>query len=316
MRSLVRATVDQLGVSYAERNHGHGVPFGAEITPVEPDLVCTSEGMSRMTRLHVDFVDLSGVLLSKLRAEGPLVQCLTNTVTTNLVANAILAVGASPAMVDIPAEAGPLARSAGAVLINMGTPSAEQREAMVEAAAAASESATPWVLDPVGIGALPVRTALAQELAAMQPTIVRGNASEIRALAGAGAGARGVDATDLVDDARDAAIEIARSCRAVVAVSGEMDLITDGTAVVRIANGTNLFTRITGAGCALGGVIAAFAAVTDDHLAATTAACLVYAVAGERSAELAARPGSFAVALLDALDSIDRAMLEERARLS
>ncbi|WP_119698537.1 hydroxyethylthiazole kinase [Microbacterium halotolerans] len=269
-----------------------------------------------MTRTHIDIVHSSGALLSKLRAEGPLVQCLTNTVTTNLVANAVLAVGGSPAMVDIPEEAGSLARSAGAVLINMGTPSAEQREAMVEAAKGASESATPWVLDPVGIGALPVRTALARELAAMKPTIVRGNASEIRALAGAGAGARGVDATDPVDDARDAAIEIARSCGVVVAVSGEVDLITDGTTVVRIANGTKLFTRITGAGCALGGVIAAFAAISDDQLEATVAACLIYAVVGEQAAEFAGQPGSFAVALLDALDSIDMAMLRERARLS
>src|SRR5690606_15983791 len=272
--------------------------------------------MSRMTRTLDHILGSSEALLARLRGETPLVQCLTNTVTTNLVANAVLAVGASPAMVDIPGEAGLLARSAGAVLINLGTPSAEQREAMVEAAQAASEAATPWVLDPVGVGSLPIRTELARELVTLRPTVVRGNASEIRALAGAGAGARGVDAVDVVDDAQAAAIEIARTCGAVVAVSGAVDLVTNGTTVVRIANGTKLFTRITGAGCALGGIVAALTALGDDPFSTTVAACLIYAVAGELAAERAGLPGSFVVALLDTLGGLDASLLRERARLS
>ncbi|WP_255572729.1 hydroxyethylthiazole kinase [Leucobacter tenebrionis] len=268
-----------------------------------------------MTRTHDHLSASSGALLSRLRIESPLVQCLTNTVTTNLVANAVLAVGGSPAMVDIPGEAGVFAGTAGAVLINVGTPSAEQRGAMIEAARAASQAGTPWVLDPVGIG-LPVRTDLVRELMSLRPTAIRGNASEIRALAGFGASVRGVDATDAVDDAQDAAVEIAQSCGAVVAVSGTVDLVTDGTSMTRISNGTELFTRITGAGCALGGVLAAFLAIGDDRLSATTAACLAYTVAGELAAERADLPGSFAVALLDSLGGLGAAQLHERARLS
>lgn len=136
-------------------------------------------------------------LLSRVRSEPPLVQCLTNTVVTNFTANVLLALGAAPAMTDIPGEAGPFARIASGVLINLGTPHAEQRMAMLEAAAAANDAGTPWVLDPVAVGSLPVRTALAAELLAMRPTVVRANASEVMALAGLGAGGRGVDATDI-----------------------------------------------------------------------------------------------------------------------
>ncbi|MDN5895539.1 MAG: hydroxyethylthiazole kinase [Nocardioides sp.] len=269
-----------------------------------------------MMRTHVDWLQSADELLPRVRETQPLVQCLTNSVTTNFVANALLAVGASPAMVDIPEEAGLLARSAGALLVNLGTPSGEQREAMLEAATAANDAATPWVLDPVGVGALPIRTELAQRLAGLRPTVIRGNASEIRALAGHGAGGKGVDASDEVDDARSPAVELAQSTGAVIAVSGAVDLITDGHTVVRIANGDPLFTKITGAGCALGAVIAAFAAVGDDYLAAAVAACAAYGIAGEFAAHGADRPGSFAVALLDSLSAIDGPAVVERGRLS
>lgn len=257
-----------------------------------------------------------GRLVDEVRARRPLVQCLTNTVTTGLVANALLAVGASPAMADVPGEAGVLAGSASSVLVNVGTPSAEQRTAMIEAASAAHAAGTPWVLDPVGVGLLPVRTGLAAALLELHPTVVRGNASEVRALAGAGGGAHGVDAVDAVDDVRDAAVALAAATGAVVAVSGPVDLVTNGRSVVRIANGDPLLTAVTGAGCALGGVVAAFAGVGDDPFAATVDACATYAVAAELAAVGARGPGSFAVALLDALAGVDAAVVAERGRLS
>ena len=269
-----------------------------------------------MTRTPTEILSTTGDLLAQVRTHRPLVQCLTNTVTTNLVANTTLAVGGSPAMVDVPGEAGALAQAAGAVLINLGTPSAEQRDAMVEAARAASQAGTPWVLVPVGVGALPVRTALAHRLLELRPTVVRGNSSEIRVLAGSGAGARGVDSVDEVEEARDAALALAQSSGAIVAVSGEVDLVTDGSTVVRVANGTELFTRITGAGCALGAVVAACVAVGDDALAATAAASTAYAIAGELAAAEATGPGSFAVALLDVLGGIDADTVLSRGRVS
>lgn len=259
--------------------------------------------------------DACAALLDEVRAGTPLVQCLTNHVVSGFTANVLLALGAAPAMVDIPGEAGVFAPVASGVLVNLGTLGGRQPEAMREAAAAAHTAGTPWVLDPVAVGVLPIRTALAAELLASQPTIVRGNASEITALAGSDATGRGVDATLGVDAAAGAARELAGWLDAVVAVSGPVDLITDGRTTVRVANGHELLTRVTGAGCALGAVMAAFAAVTDDRLVAATAASCAYAVAAEEAAARTAGPGSFAVGLLDALAGLSPRTVAERARL-
>ena len=252
--------------------------------------------------------------LTRLRAEPPLVQCLTNAVVTNFTANVLLALGAAPAMTDIPGEAGPFARAASAVLINLGTPHAEQRSAMLEAAAAANDAGTPWVLDPVAVGSLRVRTALAAELLDLRPAAIRGNASEVIALAGLGTGGRGVDATDNPEDALPAALLLAEKYGSVVAVSGPTDVITNGADTLRISNGDVLLTRVTGGGCALGAVTAAFLAAAGDagSLSAVAAATAAYTVAAETAAEASAGPGSFAVGFLDALAALGSRELEER----
>lgn len=257
-----------------------------------------------------------GDALQRVRSRQPLVQCLTNTVTTSFVANVLLALGASPAMVDIRGEAGLLAGSGCGLLINLGTPPPDQRNAMLEAATAARGASSPWVLDPVGVGTLPVRTELARQLVALRPGIIRGNASEIRALAGLGAGGRGVDATDTVEAAEQAAVRLAGDSGAVVAVSGAVDLVTDGVSTVRIANGDPLFTRITGAGCALGAVLAAFAVVADEPWQAAVAGAVCYGVAGELAAARCAGPGSFAVELLDAIAGLNEQTVLRRSRVS
>ncbi|WP_312173308.1 hydroxyethylthiazole kinase, partial [Microbacterium sp.] len=130
-------------------------------------------------------------LLSTLREAPPLTHCITNTVVTGFTANVLLALGAAPAMVDIVSESGLFAGVAGGLLINLGTPTPEQRAASLEAVEGANSAGTPWVLDPVAIGSLPVRTRLAQQLVENRPTAIRGNASEILALAGLSAGGRG-----------------------------------------------------------------------------------------------------------------------------
>ncbi|MRG59936.1 hydroxyethylthiazole kinase [Agromyces sp. CFH 90414] len=278
-----------------------------------------------------DAAEASARLLARLRETTPLTHCITNSVVTNVTANALLALGAAPAMVDITGEAGPFAAIASALLVNLGTPNPEQRDAAREAVEAASRAGTPWVIDPVAIGALPVRTALAHELLAAWPTAIRGNASEILALAGAGAGGRGVDAADTTDAAADAARRLAADSGAVVAVSGPVDLITDGVRIARIANGDALLTRVTGGGCALGAVTAAFlgaarsgseaagavdAPDTSDAFDAVVAATLVYTVAAELAAGPGIGPGTFAVRFLDALAAVDAADLRERAHVT
>ncbi len=266
-----------------------------------------------------DLVTEAVTLLHRLRAEPPLTHCITNAVVTGFTANVLLALGAAPAMVDIVDESGMFAGIASGLLVNLGTPTPEQRAAALEASAAANAAGTPWVLDPVAIGALPVRTALAHELAARRPTAIRGNASEILALAGLSAGGRGVDATDSTDAAASAAGALAERHGSVVAVSGPVDLITDGERTIRIANGDALLTRVTGGGCALGAVMAAFlgAARTTGiaPVSAVASASLVYTVAAEQAAASSAGPGSFAVALLDALAAVQAADIVAGARV-
>lgn len=253
--------------------------------------------------------------LARLRDRSPLVQCLTNIVVAQWTANVLLAVGAAPAMVDNPEEAGAFARIAGGVLVNLGTPYADTAVAMEQAVAAATDAGTPWVLDPVAAGALGWRTEIARKLLSDSPTVLRGNASEVMALTG-GAGGKGVDSVDSPEAALEAAVELAGLHGTVVAISGPVDHLTDGSRVVRVANGHPLLTRVTGVGCALGAMIAGFAAVLDDPLLAAVAATATLTVSGDDAAAGSSGPGSFAVALLDRLSSITPDELAAQVRLS
>jgi hydroxyethylthiazole kinase len=259
--------------------------------------------------------DLADALTS-LRERPPLVQCLTNIVVAGWTANVLLAVGAAPAMVDNPREAGEFAAIAGGVLVNLGTPYDDTASAMHVAVAGAKASGTPWVLDPVAAGALRWRTKVAHELLAeARPTIIRGNASEILALAG-GAGGRGADSVHTPEAAAQDAMTLARQQQTVIAVSGPTDHITDGTQVVRLSNGHPWLTHVTGVGCALGALMAAFAAVVPDALVAAAAATATLTVAADSAGRNTRGPGSFAVALLDELSLLQPAELAERVRIT
>lgn len=249
----------------------------------------------------VPTVDQVAGVLGELRRRAPLIQCLTNNVVTNWTANVLLAAGCVPAMVDNPEEAAGFAQAADGVLINLGTPRRETVDGMRAAVHGAATAGTPWVLDPVAAGGLPWRTAVAHDLLDVAaPTIVRGNASEVLGLAG-GAGGRGPDAADSPDTALDTARRLAGSRHCVVAVSGASDAITDGDRLVRIDNGHQRLTQVTGIGCALGALMAAAAAVTEDGLLAAVSATALLTVVAEKAAADSAGPGSFAVALLDGL---------------
>ncbi|MGH9093659.1 MAG: hydroxyethylthiazole kinase [Acidimicrobiales bacterium] len=242
----------------------------------------------------------------RVRREQPLVHCLTNIVVAGFTANVLLAAGASPAMVENAAEAGIFAAVAGGVLVNLGTLTPGREDAMRGAAAGAQAAGVPWVLDPVAVGALEHRTVFARELLDYRPAIVRGNASEIQALAGeAGTGGRGVDSLAGSDEAVDAARSLASACGCVVAVSGATDYVVDPDQVVEVPGGDPLMTRVTGVGCALGALMAAGAGVSPGaFLAAAVGASALLAEAGARSAAVSRAPGSFAVALIDQIDAL------------
>jgi hydroxyethylthiazole kinase len=241
--------------------------------------------------------------LGALRAQVPLVQCITNIVVTNFTANVLLAIGASPAMVIAEQEVEFFAGIASALLINVGTITQVDAPAMLKAAKAAQAAGTPWVLDPVAVGALVYRTEVVDELLGYGPTIIRGNGSEIGALAG-GEGGKGADSTQSSSAAVESGIDVARKTGAVVAISGEVDYITDGKEVITVGGGHVLMTRITGTGCSLGATMAAFAAVADTPLDAAASASAVFAQAAERGMAVSNGPGTLAPAFLDNLASV------------
>jgi hydroxyethylthiazole kinase len=251
-----------------------------------------------------------------MRAGAPLVQNITNFVAMNIMANVLLAAGASPAMVHAREESRAFMKIASALTINIGTLTPAWVDAMQVAVQAANQQGKPWVFDPVGCGATAYRTQVACDIAALNPTIIRGNASEILALAGATAKTRGVDSIDEVDAARDAAMQLVAQYGSVVCVTGPIDLITDGTRTARIANGHPLMPRVTALGCALTGICAAFAATTGDPFEATAAALAYYGACGEVAAQSANGPGSFAVQFLDALANMNPTTLSKVSKVT
>jgi len=284
-----------------------------------------SDGTAAMPSLdfaaHAPALDDVVAAQSALRQRGPLVQCLTNAVSSNFMANVLLAVGASPAMVDNPEEAAMFAGIADAVLINLGTPTAAQATSMRLAAEAAQAAGKPWVLDPIGAGGLPWRGQLALDLLRFHPAGIRGNASEIIGLAGLGGGGKGVDSSADPAEAVPAARELLAHATAVCA-SGAVDHAVGRVGpegrpmLVRISGGSALLPRVTATGCVLGALVAAYAAVAPDPFTALVAAHVHVSVAAEIAAEGASRPGSFAAAFIDALDAVDEAALRDRARIA
>ncbi|GAB2727315.1 hydroxyethylthiazole kinase [Halomonas garicola] len=247
----------------------------------------------------------SGGYLQTLQAHTPLVHCITNFVAMNSSANILLALGASPAMLHAREEAGEFTALADALSINIGTVSPDFADGMRATTRVACDNGTPWVLDPVAVGATAYRRRLCAELMERSPTLIRGNASEILCLNGMANPGRGADSTASTAEARDAAVELARRQGCLVGVSGEVDLITDGERITSVYGGHALMPRITTLGCGLSATAAAFLGVADatpeSCFAAATTAFGSFSLAGERAAAGADGPGSFTPAFLDAL---------------
>jgi hydroxyethylthiazole kinase len=288
------------------------------------DMHITSlEGIVTMTNTaaHAPGIDDVVAAHAALRLRKPLVQCITNVVSANFVANVLLAAGASPAMVDNPEEAALFAGIADALLINLGTPTTAQVASMRLAAAAAQAAGKPWVLDPIAAGGLPWRGGIAAELLQYHPAAIRGNASEIIGLAGLGGGARGVDSSADPSRAVPAALDLLAQATAVSA-SGAIDHVVGRIAqearpvLIRVSGGSALLPRVTATGCALGALVAAYAAVAPDPFTGLVAAHVHVSVAAELAERSGARPGSFAVAFIDALDAVDEAALRARGQIA
>jgi len=210
-----------------------------------------------------------------------------------------------------------MASVASALVLNIGTLADDWVEAMLLAGRAANRNNVPIVLDPVGAGATRYRTDTSQRLLGeLRIAVVRGNAAEIATLAGRKAQIRGVEAVGEAGGP-ELAREAARALGAVVAVTGPVDHVSDGQTVCAVANGHELLGTVTGTGCMSTAITGCFLGVRgDDPLAAATEALVAFGVAGEDAAKKAKGPGSFHVALYDALHSLDPKKLDSRVKVS
>jgi len=243
-----------------------------------------------------------------VRQTNPMAGSITNTVTINFVANAQLAIGGSAAMVYLPDEGEFLAKAGVATYINVGTLLPIYEQTLPHIVKVLQETDKPWVLDPVAVGIGSLRTQLLREFKEYKPDVIRGNASEIIALAGLWgleggtdlSNVRGVDSTDLVITAKTAAVALSMWTGGAVAVSGKTDLITDGHIIIFSHGGSHFMKKITGSGCSLGGVVAVYATAASPFIAALTATA-AYNLAGSRAENKADGPGNFQVQFLDEL---------------
>ena len=258
-----------------------------------------------------------------VRAKKPLVHCITNYVTVNDCANALLAVGASPVMADDIGEVEDIVNIANALVINIGTLNTRTIRSMALAGKAAVSRRIPIILDPVGAGASRLRTETARDLVAKIPfTVIRGNISEIESLSGGTGKTRGVDAAeadgrnDPVSTALAAARALSGMTGAVVAVTGAVDVVAKEGVYFTISNGHPLMPRITGTGCMLSAILGGFCAVASPF-DATVAACAAMGLAGELSAKVASDrgTGSFRSALIDSLSLMDSRVLAGGMRI-
>ena len=251
-----------------------------------------------------------GDLFSIVRSRNPLVHHITNVVTINDCANVTLAIGASPVMATSVEEVEEMVQLADALVLNIGAINTETFSAMILAGKAANKKGIPVIFDPVGVGATTYRKRLARELLEkINISIIRGNASEIDSLTGGNAKTRGVDAEDKYLDVTQLSINAANKFSCIVVVSGKVDIVSNGKAIVQIENGDNWLTKVTGTGCMSTSLIGSFAGATDNYFYASIAGMSAMSLAGERAKKNLSEGegiGQFKVKLIDEIFRLDK----------
>ncbi|GAB3808520.1 hydroxyethylthiazole kinase [Spirosoma humi] len=255
--------------------------------------------------------------VERIRTQAPLIHNITNFVVMNNTANALLALGASPAMVHAPEEVEDFVSISSALVVNIGTLDATFVAGMRLAMRQARALGKPIVFDPVGVGATAYRNQVSEELLALAaPDIIRGNASEIMALAGLNAQTKGVDSLYGSEAAIDAARRLSSVWGSVVVISGEKDYIIQHDQTAIVANGHPLMTKVTGMGCTATALTGAFAAVNANYFRAATHAMAVMGIAGELAVDKKPLPGSLQVNFLDALYELTETIITDRLLLT
>ena len=272
----------------------------------------------------IPHADLIWSLVEKVRGSRPLVHCITNYVTVNDCANALLAAGAAPVMSHAEEETAEVTAHGAALLLNLGA--TEYYPSMYISGDEARRLSIPAVIDPVGVGGSSYRRREALEMIKrFRPAAVRGNLSEIRALITGNRTTSGVDIAeadrigDVASAAAAAVSDFARTHGAIVIASGASDIITDGRVTWLLKNGSPLMSRITGSGCMSSAVLGAFMAA-ERSAESAAAACALMSIAGEIAGEQTEAagegPGSFRVRLIDNIYLMNHEEIAKRLRIS
>ncbi|WP_353095172.1 hydroxyethylthiazole kinase [Tissierella praeacuta] len=259
-------------------------------------------------------------LFNEIRVKTPLVHNITNYVTVNDCANAILAIGASPIMADDVAEVEEIVSISSSLVINIGTLNQRTITSMIMAGKKANELHIPVVLDPVGAGASSLRNKTTQKiLSQVKIDVIRGNLSEISFVAGLNVSTKGVDTAkaDEKNDAVKIAKLVANKYSCVVGITGEVDVISDGIRIAKIANGHKLLSKVTGTGCMTSALVGSFCGITKDYYTAAVAGITAMGIAGEVSFEKYKEigKGSFHIGIIDALSNMNKTYFSERAKI-
>lgn len=268
----------------------------------------------------MDRIKQIGGILGEIKERVPLVHHITNYVTVNDCANVVLAIGASPIMADDVAEVEEIVSIADALVLNMGTLNQRTVASMISAGKRANSLGIPVIFDPVGAGASRFRSETARKISeSVKLTVLRGNLSEVSFMAGLKAAARGVD-TALEDEKNDPVAigcQAARQLGCVAAVTGAVDVITDGKQMVKIHNGHPMLSKVTGTGCMTSSLVGAFAGAAKDAFSAAAGGVAVMGIAGELAYEKTKDlgTGSFRMELMNAVSQMDDRIFQQRAKL-
>lgn len=259
--------------------------------------------------------------IEEVREKKPLIHHITNYVTVNDCANVVLAIGASPIMADDIEEVQDITAISSALVINIGTLNSRTIESMLAAGRKANEMNIPVVLDPVGAGASKLRNETTQRLLReIKFSVIRGNISEIKFIAGIKASTKGVDASE--SDSLDGetaskviAEKVSRRFECVTAITGVIDVVSDGTRTILLKNGTKLLSKVTGTGCMCSSLIGSFCGASSDKLIAAAAGILSMSIAGEIAEESFDGNGSYRVKIIDEISRLNSETFMKRGKV-
>ena len=255
--------------------------------------------------------------IKKVRRKKPLIHNITNYVVMNFSANALLALGASPVMSHAVEEVEDMVSLSDALVINIGTLSDKWVEAMIKAGKQANKKQIPVILDPVGVGATPLRNEVTKELLReIDFSVIRGNLSEILAIGNKRSHTKGVDSVVEIENYIETAFEISNILKTTIAITGETDIVTNGKQLLQIENGHPLMQYVTGTGCVASAIIAACSAIDSNNLTAATAGLIAWNLAGEQASLKTTAPGSYKIALLDSLYNLKEEYITQNAKIS